>query len=173
MFQIHQFTEAVLATPHAAQPEARRRRRPCCVSLGLELLVANTALSTPSTPASARRCSSAWTASRNCPAWSPARRPCAAIRFERDAHHQARGLTLEVDDNIDESKPRPSAAAKVDKFSVSVNDLCRLRVRMARPTSTPSSGHAGHARQPVHLIKLRAPENRPTRRPTSQDTGEA
>lgn len=160
MFEINTLTEATLATLTPRIQKHGDEDVPA-VSLGLELTVANTALDCidPCIRDALFKRVDGQPDLPGVESSTPALRCNSFERVTLTTKHE--GWTLEVDDNIDESKPQVFGGCKVDKFSVEPlnGGSCRLRLRVGTSDiDAASSGMlAMHVGQSI-WIKLCAPE---------------
>lgn len=160
MFQIHEFAEATLATLTPRSQKHGDDDVPA-VSLGLELLVPNTLLDSID-PCIREALFKRTDGQPELPGVEPSTPALRCHSFERvvlTTKHE--GWTLEVDDGIDDTKPKTFGGCKVDKLTVDpmIGGSCRLRVRIgtADIDAERSGMLAMHVGQSI-WIKLRAPE---------------
>ena len=170
MLQIHEFTEAHLATITPRSQKHGDDEVPA-VSLGLALTVPNTlldAISETIRDALFRRIDG----QSELPGVEPSTPILRCLQIERvtlDTKYE--GWTLEVDDGVDDTTPKVFGGCKVDKLSVEpmTGGSCVLRMRVG--TSDIDAERSGmlamHVAQSI-WIKLRAPEKQ-TEQPATPD----
>lgn len=160
MLQIHEFTEAHLATLTPRSQKHGDDEVPA-VSLGLELTVGNTLLDAID-PAIREALFKRVDGQPDLPgveSSTPVLRCNSIDRVTLPTKYE--GWTLEVDDGIDDATPKAFGSCKIDKFSVEPKQggSCLLRIRIGTSDlDAERSGMLGmHVGQSI-WIKLRAPE---------------
>lgn len=160
MLQIHEFTEAHLATLTPRSQKHGDDEVPA-VSLGLELTVGNTLLDAidPNIREALYKRVDGQPDLPGVESSTPVLRCNSIDRVTLPTKYE--GWTLEVDDGIDETTPKAFGSCKVDKFSVEPKQggSCLLRIRIGTSDlDAERSGMLGmHVGQSI-WIKLRAPE---------------
>lgn len=160
MLQIHEFTEAHLATLTPRSQKHGDDEVPA-VSLGLELTVGNTLLDAidPNIREALFKRIDGQPDLPGVESSTPVLRCNTIDRVTLPTKYE--GWTLEVDDGIDDTTPKAFGSCKVDKFSVEPKQggSCLLRIRIGTSDlDAERSGMLGmHVGQSI-WIKLRAPE---------------
>lgn len=160
MLQIHEFTEAHLATLTPRSQKHGDDEVPA-VSLGLELTVGNTLLDAidPNIREALFKRIDGQPDLPGVESSTPVLRCNSIDRVTLPTKYE--GWTLEVDDGIDDTTPKAFGSCKVDKFSVEPKQggSCLLRIRIGTSDlDAERSGMLGmHVGQSI-WIKLRAPE---------------
>lgn len=173
MLQIHEFTEAHLATLTPRSQKHGDDEVPA-VSLGLELTVGNTLLDAidPNIREALFKRIDGQPDLPGVESSTPVLRCNTIDRVTLPTKYE--GWTLEVDDGIDDTTPKAFGSCKVDKFSVEPKQggSCLLRIRIGTSDlDAERSGMLGmHVGQSI-WIKLRAPEKQ-VEQPAGNDQSE-
>lgn len=160
MFQIQDFTEAMLATL-TSRVEKHGDDDVPAVSLGLELTVANTLLDVID-PQIRQTLYKAVDDQEDLPGVEASTPVLRCNSFDRHTLPvKYEGWTLQIDDGFDETKPMSFGSCKVDKMSVEAKQGGSVVLRMRVGTSDLDAARSGflgmHVGQPV-WITLMAPE---------------